>query len=100
MITTAMPHLTLSREEMIRRLVAFSVRAALQESQPYWLNELFEKGFTGYRNFSDGKLRRELQLRGLDDSDDADGEDEPDEFITDEWTGSIPGLVNDRERME
>lgn len=85
---------------MIRRLVAFSVRSALQQSQPYWLNELFEKGFSGYRNFSDGKLRRELQLRGLDETDEMDADDEPEEPVLDELTDSISGLVRDSERME
>ncbi|MBI4205219.1 MAG: hypothetical protein HY527_09350 [Betaproteobacteria bacterium] len=100
MITTAMRQSTMSREEMIRRLVAFSVRSALQQSQPYWLNELFEKGFSGYRNFSDGKLRRELQLRGLDETDEMDADDEPEEPVLDELTDSISGLVRDSERME
>lgn len=85
---------------MIRKLVAFSVQEALQESQPYWLHELFEKGFAGYRNFSDGKLRRELQLRGLDEADDALADDEAEDPIAEELADSISGLAIDDERME
>jgi hypothetical protein len=90
----------MNREEMIRRLVAFSVQAALSEAQPYWLHELFEKGFAGYRNFSPGKLRRELQLRGLDDVDDADPDDEPEEPIAEDLAYSISGLAIDSGRMD
>lgn len=90
----------MSREEMIRRLVAFSVEAALSESQPYWLHELFENGFAGYRNFSPGKLRRELQLRGLEDVDDADPDDEPEEPFAEELADSISSLAIDSGRME
>lgn len=87
---------------MIRRLVSFSVQAALSESQPYWLHELFEKGFAGYRNFSPGKLRRELQLRGLDDVEDvdADPDDESDELVAEDLADSISSLAIDSGRME
>lgn len=63
----------MNKEEMIRKLVAHSVKTALSESKHYWLNDLFEKGFTGYRNLSRGQLKAELQMRGLstDDEDDA-----------------------------
>ena len=37
-----------TKEEMIRKLVAHSVKTALAESKPYWLGELFEKGFAGF----------------------------------------------------
>jgi len=86
----------MSREEMIRRLVAFSVQTARQESQAYWLHELFEKGFVGYRNFSDGKLKRELQLRGLDEIDDAYADDEPEELVLEDLDDSISSLANQR----
>lgn len=56
----------MNRKEMIRRLVSHSVATALREPQSYWLEELFEKGFAGYGNFSDSRLKRELALRGLD----------------------------------
>jgi hypothetical protein len=56
----------LNKEEMIRKLVAHSVNTALAESKHYWLSELFEKGFTGYRNLSRGQLLQELQMRGLE----------------------------------
>ena len=61
----------MNKEEMIRKLVAHSVKTALSESKQYWLNDLFEKGFTGYRNLSRGQLKAELQMRGLSaDADD------------------------------
>ena len=90
----------MNREEMIRRLVAFSVQAALSESQPYWLHELFEKGFAGYRNFSSGKLRRELQLRGLDEVGEVDPDDEPEEPFAEDLADSISSLAIDSGRME
>ncbi len=66
----------MNKEEMIRMLVAHSVQTALSEPKHYWLNELFEKGFTGYRNLARGELMRELQMRGLDEE--CDGGDAPD----------------------
>jgi hypothetical protein len=90
----------MSREEMIRRLVAFSVQAALHESQSYWLHELFEKGFAGYRSFSDGKLRRELQLRGLDEVDDEYDDAEPVETCVEYLRDSISGLAINSRQME
>lgn len=66
----------MNREEMIRRLVSYSVEAAVREPQAYWLQELFEKGFAGYRRFSDSKLRRELELRGLDEAIEAETEED------------------------
>jgi hypothetical protein len=74
--------MTMTRKDMIRKLVALSVDTALAESQRYWLSEVFEKGFVGYGNFSDGQLLREMQLRGLaapdevpdDDIDDMEGD--------------------------
>jgi hypothetical protein len=69
-----------TKDEMIRRLVAYSVKTALSESKPYWLSDLFEKGFAGYRNLSRGQLVAELQMRGLDD----DGDDAmPDDDLAD-----------------
>jgi hypothetical protein len=65
-----MQRMTMTRKEMIRKLVALSVDTALAESQGYWLSEVFEKGFVGYGNFSDGQLLREMQLRGLAAPDD------------------------------
>ena len=66
----------MNREAMIRKLVSYSVEAALREPQSYWLQELFEKGFAGYRRFSDSRLRRELELRGLDEAEEPDAEDD------------------------
>lgn len=83
----------MNREDMIRRLVSYSVEAALREQQTYWLQELFEKGFAGYRNYSDSRLRRELELRGLRATDDAYGDDETDEFIADDVPDAISGYA-------
>lgn len=91
---------TMSREEMIRRLVAHSVRTALEEPQSEWLNELFEKGFAGYRSFSNSKLRRELELRGLDAAEEMYADDEPEDPAVDELTVSISAFARDNERME
>lgn len=74
----------MTRDAMIRRLVAFSVTAALGESRRYWLRDLFERGFAGYRNFSDRRLRRELELRGLVQPEDTLVDEEPEGFAWDE----------------
>jgi hypothetical protein len=66
----------LTKDEMVRRLVAHSVKTALAESKPYWLNELFERGFAGYRNLSRGQLVAELQMRGLGDDESGDSADD------------------------
>jgi hypothetical protein len=71
---------------MVRRLVEFSVKAARGDSRRYWLSDLFERGFVGYRKFSDRRLWRELQLRGLVEPEDifVDGDSEdltPDEAV-------------------
>lgn len=79
----------MSRSEMIGRLVAYSVQAALAEGgKHYWLSELFEKGFTGYGNFSARQLLLEMQLRGL-----APSEDEP-EFEDDDDSGSYESIAD------
>ncbi len=70
----------MSKEEMIQTLVAHSVRTAVSESKHYWLSELFEKGFTGYRNLSRGQLVQELQMRGLDQPDDPYEAADPDDL--------------------
>lgn len=69
-----------SRKEMIRQLVDHSVSNALAESQQYWIRDIFENGFVGYRQFSEHQLRMEMQLRGLDASADAAEEDADDDF--------------------
>ncbi|HEY6864706.1 MAG TPA: hypothetical protein VI319_12490, partial [Burkholderiales bacterium] len=74
-----MRRITMSRKEMIRKLVALSVETALAESHRYWLSEVFEKGFVGYGNFSDGQLLREMQLRGLAGPNDVSEEDDVDD---------------------
>jgi hypothetical protein len=74
-----MQRITMTRKEMIRKLVSLSVDTALAESQRYWLSEVFEKGFVGYGNFSDGQLQREMQLRGLAAPEEALDEDAADE---------------------
>ena len=60
---------------MVRKLVAYSVTTALAEPKHYWLSDVFEKGFTGYRNLSRSQLAQELQMRGLEESDGAGGEE-------------------------
>ena len=79
----------MNRNEMIRRLVSYSVTTALREAQHYWLEELFESGFAGYRSFSDSKLRRELALRGLDGDDEECGEEVDDAIIHEDLRDSI-----------
>ena len=74
----------MTREKMIRRLVEFSVVAALGESRRYWLREVFERGFAGYRNYSDRRLRRELELRGLVQAEDALIDEEPEGIAWDD----------------
>lgn len=69
----------MNREETIKALVAHSVKIAVSESRHYWLSELFEKGFAGYRNLSRAQLERELQMRGLEQPDDPWEAPDPDE---------------------
>jgi hypothetical protein len=74
----------MSRDEMIRRLVQHSVKTAVAESAHYWLSDVFEKGFAGYRNLSRTQLTQELQLRGLDKTaDDFDDDDDLDDLDVD-----------------
>ncbi len=82
----------MTKEQMIHKLVSHSVQTALSESKRYWLSDLFERGFAGYRNYSADQLRRELQLRGL-----AGTEDELlDEDIEDdiEWNGDAEAMLD------
>jgi hypothetical protein len=91
----------MTRKEMIRKLVALSVDTALAESHRYWLSEVFEKGFVGYGNFSDGQLLREMQLRGLagpaDVADDDDLDDGPGLDVLDR---SLPELTAERRELD
>jgi len=91
----------MTRKEMIRKLVALSVETALAESHRYWLSEVFEKGFVGYGNFSDGRLLREMQLRGLAaPSDVADDDDLDDGTAFDALDRSLPDLPAERRELE
>jgi len=74
-----MRHPTSSRQEMISQLVEDSLASALSESPPFWLREIFENGFVGYRHLSDRQLGMEMQLRGLGASADIPDEDAEDE---------------------
>lgn len=71
----------MNRNEMIERLVNFSVETALQNPQAGpqsdLLREIFEKGLDGFRRMPMKNLERELQLRGLI------GYDEPDDAFED-----------------
>jgi hypothetical protein len=91
----------MTRKEMIRRLVALSVETALAESHRYWLSEVFEKGFVGYGNFSDGQLLREMQLRGLAaPSDIAEDDDLEDGLSLDALDRTLPDLPAERRELE
>src|SRR3954471_22032990 len=93
----------MTRKDMIRKLVALSVDTALAESHRYWLSEVFEKGFVGYGNFSDGQLLREMQLRGLAAPPDVAEDDELDELdepALDALDRAIPDLPADRRELE
>ena len=93
----------MTRKDMIRKLVALSVDTALAESHRYWLSEVFEKGFVGYGNFSDGQLLREMQLRGLAAPTDVAEDDELDELeepSLDVLDRSIPDLPAERRELE
>jgi hypothetical protein len=92
----------MTRAEMIRKLVAYSVNAALAEGKNhYWLSELFEKGFNGYSNFSSKQLMMEMQLRGLAYQDDA-LEDDIDEIdqIDDIELESLSDFLVEKEEIE
>lgn len=90
----------MTREEMIRRLVAYSVEEAVREPQAYWLRELFEKGFAGYRKYSSTKLKRELEMRGLDATEEDYGDDEADDYVQDDLTDSLPALAGDSRLLD
>lgn len=96
-----MRRITMSRKEMIRKLVALSVETALAESHRYWLSEVFEKGFVGYGNFSDGQLLREMQLRGLAGPNDVSEEDDVDDGPSfDALDRTLPDLGSERRELE
>jgi hypothetical protein len=96
-----MRHAPMTRKEMIRKLVALSVDTALAESHRYWLSEVFEKGFVGYGNFSDGQLLREMQLRGLAAPTDVHEDDELDDGPSiDALDRAIPDLPSSRRELE
>ncbi len=82
----------MNREEMIKALVAHSVQTAVSESKHYWLSELFEKGFTGYRNLSRAQLMQELQMRGLEQPDDPWEAPDPDEADLEDYADAEIGL--------
>lgn len=68
-----------SRQEMINQLVENSLACALSEAQPFWLREIFENGFVGYRHFTDRQLALEMQFRGLGAAADIADEEAEDE---------------------
>jgi hypothetical protein len=78
---------------MIRKLVTHSVHTALAESKHYWLAELFEKGFAGYRNLSRTRLLQELQMRGLEGDDDPPEDDELEDIDVDDGGYDDPGVM-------
>ncbi len=91
----------MTRKEMIRKLVALSVETALAETHRYWLSEVFEKGFVGYGNFSDGQLLREMQLRGLAaPSDVAEDDDLDDGPSLDTLDRTLPEIGAERRELE
>lgn len=65
-----MATIVLGRSEMIKRLVAGSVKTAVTESSKHWLQEIFEKGFIGYNKLSESQLLMEMEMRGLIQSED------------------------------
>ncbi len=67
----------MNREEMIERLVSYSVETALRNPQAEWTRGIVAQGFDGFRHIPSKKLERELQLRGLI------GYDEPDDAFED-----------------
>jgi hypothetical protein len=80
-LTTKVPQM--NRDEMIRKLVQHSVKTAVAESRHYWLAEMFEKGFAGYRNLSRRQLVQELQMRGLEKLADEFEDDDQDDLDLD-----------------
>ena len=90
----------MTREEMIRRLVAYSVEEAVREPESYWLHELFEKGFAGYRKYSSSKLRREIEMRGLDATADEYGDDEAEDYVQEDLMDSLSGLAEESRLMD
>lgn len=83
----------MTREEMIRLLVEFSVKAALGDPHRYWLCELFERGFVGYRKYSDRRLWRELQLRGLVEPQDQLVDSDPEDDAADDAADGAAGIL-------
>lgn len=98
----------MTRSDMISSLVELAVKTAQSQTQPYWLTEIFEKGFPGYGNFSDAQLQREMHMRGLFAPGDApaeasdDGGDDllaagEDSEVIDDW---MPDLLKQGEDGE
>ncbi len=55
----------MNRDEMIEKLVSYSVETALRNPQAEWTRRILVKGFDGFHRMPPKKLERELQLRGL-----------------------------------
>lgn len=85
---------------MIRRLVTYSVEEAVREPHAYWLQELFEKGFSGYRRLPSSKLKQELELRGLDTTEEEYGEEDVEEDVAAELSASITAIAGNGHRIE
>ena len=70
-----MQNRTMTRKEMIGRLVALSVTTATTEPRHLWLSDIFENGFAGFSKFSDRRLFVELQLREPAPAEEAAGDE-------------------------
>jgi hypothetical protein len=104
-VTTLSKEAHMNKEEMVRTLVAYSVKSALSEPKHYWLSDLFEKGFAGYRNLTRGQLVQELEMRGLEATNDCEMEELEDFDGLDVELGDYadartwPGPCGSRSRM-
>ena len=68
----------MNKQEMVDRLVTYSLQTLSEEPAREGLQELYRKGFSGFANMSERRLKLELEFRGLiafDESEQIDDED-------------------------
>ena len=86
---------TMTRKEMISRLVELSVTTATTEPRHLWLSDIFENGFAGYSKFSDRRLFVELQLREPAPSEEAAGDEAGEDVDADVLELAFSGTANE-----
>lgn len=86
----------MNKQEMVDRLVTYSLQALSEEPAREGLQELYRKGFSGFANMSERRLKQELEFRGLiafDEPEQVDDEDADYEVSEDALMVLVSGSV-------